>query len=65
MKFDGKFLDLEKKRIDISLKNLDSVQIDIDKKMKELSLIDEKSLLDIPFSLLNAIGGTLERVVFA
>ena len=65
MKFDGKFLDLEKKRIDISLKNLDSVQIDIDKKMKELSLIDEKSLLDIPFSLLNAIGGTLDRVVFA
>jgi len=32
--------------------------------MKELSFIEEKSILDIPFSLLNAIAGTLEGVVF-
>jgi hypothetical protein len=64
LKFDGKFLDFEKKRIDISLKNMDSVQIDVERKMKELSLIEEKLILDIPFSLLNAIAGTLEGVVF-
>ena len=45
------------------MKNLDSVQIEIERKMKEITQLDEKSILEIPFSLLNAIGETLCGVV--
>lgn len=45
------------------MKNLDSVQIEIDSKMKQIAQLDEKSILDIPFSLLNALGETLSGVV--
>ena len=45
------------------MKNLDSVQIEIDRKMKYITSLDENSILDIPFSLLSAISETLGGVV--